>query len=118
MIICELNRSTDLNIVFNPLSYIKGIIRTSVEKRLRQYDDLTSGFEYEDISAAIWMNKYYPSTMFNGYTNIGFNNKNFQIVADYKIMLEIKYGDYMQLPPLEERVCRHNPEVIEFGDDK
>ena len=99
-------------------SRIKEMIRTSVEKKLRQYDDLTSGFEYEDISAAIWMNKYYPSTMFDGYTNISFNNKNFQIVAEYKKMLEIKYGDYMQLPPKEEQVCRHNPEVIDCGDDK
>ncbi len=98
--------------------FLKGMIRTCTEKSLRQYEDLASGFEYEDISAAIWMNKYYPNTMFDAYTNISFNNRDFQIVADYKKMLEIKYGDYMKLPPVEERVCRHNPEVIEFGDSK
>ena len=97
---------------------LKEMIRTGAEKSLRQFDDLNAEFEYEDISAAIWMNKYYPSTMFDKYTSISFNSHDFQIVADYKKMLEIKYGDYMQLPPLEERVCKHNPEVIEFSDDK
>lgn len=98
--------------------WLKDILRTGAERLLRQFDDLTSEFEYEDISAAIWMNKYYPSTMFDEYTNISFNNRNFQIVADYNKMLEIKYGDYMKLPPIEERVCKHNPEVIDFGDSE
>lgn len=97
---------------------LKELIQFSSEKKLRQFDGLTSKFEYEDISAAIWMNKYYPSNMFDEYTNIVFSDHDFQIVKDYKKMLEIKYGDYMQLPPLEERVCRHNPEVIDFGDVK
>lgn len=96
---------------------LKGMIRNGSEKRLRVFDSLTSDYEYEDISAAIWMNKYYPSTMFDEYTDISFNSRNFQIVSDYKKMLELKYGDYMQLPPLEERVCRHNPEIIDFGDN-
>lgn len=95
---------------------LKKLIRNSSEKKLRQFDGLKSEFEYEDISAAIWMNKYYPSNMFDKYTNIVFSDHEFQIVNDYKRMLEIKYGNYMQLPPIEERVCRHNPEVIDCGD--
>lgn len=95
---------------------VKEKIKNRTEKRLRQFDDLTYEFEYEDISAAIWMNKYYPGNMFNEFTSIEFAGHNFQIIGNYKKMLEIKYGDYMQLPPIEERVCRHNPEVVDFGN--
>lgn len=44
---------------------------------------------------------------FDGYT--------FTVPKKYDEILKSIYGDYMQLPPVEKRVCRHNPGIIDFG---
>lgn len=45
-----------------------------------------------------------------------FENGMFQIPADYDTFLRSCYGDYMQLPPVEQQVGRHNVTGIDFGD--
>lgn len=43
-----------------------------------------------------------------------FNGKQYMCAADPDTMLRIEYGDYMQLPPEEERVWKHHPILIDF----
>lgn len=40
--------------------------------------------------------------------------KQYMCAADPDTMLRIEYGDYMQLPPEEERVWKHHPILIDF----
>ena len=35
-------------------------------------------------------------------------------VADADATLRVEYGDYMQLPPEEDRVWKHHPILIDF----
>lgn len=48
-----------------------------------------------------------PKDMMEDYSDIGFEDGIFQAVTDYDGWLRIIYGDYMQLPPEEERVGSH-----------
>lgn len=57
---------------------------------------------------------YYPSDMFDGESFISFCGKEYRCVNDYDKILRIQYGDYMQLPPEEERVWKHHPILIDF----
>ena len=51
----------------------------------------------------------------NEYTQIKFENELFSVPAKYKEVLNSIYGDYMQLPPEDQRVFRHNAATIDFG---
>lgn len=55
-----------------------------------------------------------PAEYLNEFVNIGFENETFCAPARYKEVLTCIYGDYMQLPPEEKRVFRHNALRIDF----
>ena len=57
---------------------------------------------------------YFPGDLFSQLTSIKFCGKEYLTVKDYIKVLEICYGDYMQLPPVEERVMKHSPKLIDF----
>ncbi len=55
----------------------------------------------------------YPSSIFDEFTTITFAEKNYLVVKDYKDLLKIHFGDYMQLPPEEDRVLKHHPLIVD-----
>lgn len=57
---------------------------------------------------------YFDSDIFDEITDIHFRNKKYHTVKDKDKMLQQCYGNYMELPPKEERVWRHHPIVIDF----
>lgn len=78
--------------------------------------DWETGFDWRLMATPLSLKWLYPPEMFSEFVDIPFENHVFPIVSCYEGMLEAEYGDYMQLPPEEERVCRHNPEIIDFGE--
>lgn len=57
---------------------------------------------------------YYPADMFDEIKTVSFNGKEYCSVKDIDTVLRVQYGDYMQLPPEEERVWKHHPILIDF----
>lgn len=45
-----------------------------------------------------------------------FEGKEYNVPTDYDFVLRHIYKDYMQLPPPEDRIQKHKPEYIDFGD--
>lgn len=58
--------------------------------------------------------KYYPADMFDEIQTVMFSDKEYSAVKDIDKVLKLHYGDYMQLPPEEERVWKHHPILIDF----
>ena len=54
--------------------------------------------------------KQYPKSYFDSYIDIEFEGTKFKAITEYKEFLKTAYGDYMQLPPEEERK-RHPQEM-------
>lgn len=57
---------------------------------------------------------YYDASLFDDLTAISYCGKDYCCVADTDAVLRTDYGDYMQLPPEEERIWKHHPILIDF----
>lgn len=58
--------------------------------------------------------KYYDANMFEKIETIEFCGCNYCTVQNVDGILKQTYGDYMKLPPMEERVWKHHPIVVNF----
>jgi lipopolysaccharide cholinephosphotransferase len=57
---------------------------------------------------------YYSADLFENMGTITFCGKEYSCVADPDAFLRADYGDYMQLPPEEERMWKHHPIIIDL----
>ena len=68
------------------------------------------------LGAAVVREKtIYPRNLFESYTEIDFEGRNFSVISGYKEYLEITYGDYMKLPSEEERKTALHAEVVDLN---
>lgn len=65
-------------------------------------------------STIISAKHYYPADSFENMGSVSFCGKTYSCVADPDVFLRVDYGDYMQLPPEEERVWKHHPVIIDL----
>ena len=87
--------------------------RVKAEKYLRKWNNSNSA-EIVFIETISESKMYFPSNIFDNLFEIQFNGKEYKAVVDFDAMLKTIYGDYMQLPPEEERVWHHHPLIIDF----
>lgn len=57
----------------------------------------------------------YPADLFDVVVEIPFNGKTYYATKKYDEYLRITYGDYMKLPPEDERVWTHHPIIVDFN---
>jgi lipopolysaccharide cholinephosphotransferase len=92
-------------------------IRNKLEKQIIDgYKDLDSGYEYMSLAASENFNMFFPSHCVEELSSITFEGKQFPVSKNLDEFLTLMYGDYMQLPKEEDRICKHNPEVLDFGE--
>lgn len=60
---------------------------------------------------------YYDYDMMDDYTFLQFEDRNFMSVSKWDHALKMQYGDYMQLPPEEDRVWKHHPIFIDLNNN-
>lgn len=57
---------------------------------------------------------FFPADLFDDLIDVSFNGKEYKAIKKYDEYLKIAYGNYMELPPEEERVWKHHPIIIDF----
>lgn len=73
-------------------------------------------FVHAFLGAAVVKDKtIYPRHIFEDYTIINFEGREFSVISGYKEYLEITYGDYMKLPSEEERQAALHAEVVDLN---
>ena len=85
-----------------------------IEQNLQRYKELEESIVWMSFSSMEGLKYKFPLDMVQNYTYILFEEQELMIFEEYLEMLRIEFGDYMKLPPEEERVCKHNPVLIEF----
>lgn len=89
-------------------------VRKKCDKYIKKYQDRKDKYALISLASPEELGIVFPSDMMESFHACPFEMYHFQLTDRYEKMLDVTYGDYMKLPPEEERVCRHNPEVIAF----
>lgn len=63
------------------------------------------------------LNRQYDSDLLDSFVYLPFEDKEFSVVSKWEHALTIQYGDYMQFPPKNEQVWKHNPISIDFKNN-
>ena len=93
---------------------LKKKLKDYAEDYILKYNHLSEGYDYINLAAPAGLNLYFDPKLFEEYIKIDYDGHQFSIVKRYDEMLKLSYGDYMQLPPEEQRICKHNPEIVKF----
>ena len=93
---------------------IKQKILMKSNKKITKYRNIKEDYIWVDLSTVSTFNIHFPKTLTEEFEEIQFENYKFKIFKDYNTLLELEYGDYMKLPPIEDRVCKHNPIYIQL----
>lgn len=65
--------------------------------------------ERKGLLACLWDNVWYcDKKAFDSYTTLEFEGHEFKAFSGYDMYLRAQYGDYMQLPPEEKRIAKHD----------
>lgn len=57
---------------------------------------------------------FFPVEIFEKYIDVSFENIDFPIPENYDLYLKVAYGDYMKLPPVEQRIT-HQIQKLDLG---
>ena len=91
-------------------------LRNYSDKAKRKWNDTNKG-QYVNGSTIIESRVYYPDYMFKDFIEVEFCGKKYKSVKCFDEFLTIMYGDYMQLPPEDERIWSHRPDILSFDKD-
>lgn len=84
-------------------------LRAIAEKKVQICNDTMDDYLWVSMSTIGNSKKYYPEFIFQSYTSIKFEDTDLPILVNCDALLRLQHGDYMELPPLAERVCKHQP---------
>ena len=104
-------------------SKVIGLICKPISKKFLKRKLLNEETKYNNkdpkyitvISGANHCEDYLKKEYVEETTELEFENEKFMVPKEYKKVLQSIYGDYMKLPPEEDRKFRHNAQRINFG---
>lgn len=88
-------------------------VRQNTLKKVSRYNSQCD-LEVAAIETMASLRKPFAPDMLDAYIYLPFEDGEFMCFAGWDDHLRRKFGDYMQLPPVEERAWRHHPIVIDF----
>lgn len=100
------------NIISGNFKFLKRLYGKlhSRDKALYRYDKYITSYKFETseyagaISGAYGVKEHMPVYVFDEYVELKFEDTKFMAIKEYDLYLKKHYGDYMQLPPIENRI--------------
>jgi lipopolysaccharide cholinephosphotransferase len=94
--------------------FITKYIRIMLENVIVQFGKNNRVYTAELTSTKKILNYRYPKDLFSNLIKVAFANQEFYIFKKYDDYLKEKYGNYMELPPKEQRLLKHKPIAIDL----
>ena len=91
-------------------------IRNKLEKKILSYRTMEKDYSLASLACPASLNNIFPADVLDDVQQIDFEGTKASIYKDYDSALRITFGNYMQLPPEEERVCKHEPFIFDIGE--
>lgn len=88
-------------------------IYNATEKYIAKWNGSCENLWYSPNTITV-SKRYFSADLFEEMSVIAFNGKEYCCVKNTDAFLKSIYGDYMKLPPVEERVWKHHPLLIDF----
>lgn len=85
------------------------------EKRMTRYSFDESEYVAEFCAGFYFMRKKYPRRIYDGVVEAEFEGEKFFIMKGFDEYLRIPFGEYMELPPEEERIPHHDIVKLELN---
>ena len=123
---CKHNFSKNKNLVKRILNFLLLVFsslyrKNSLIKKIKKLAVKYNNKETEYVFCAyagIGFKERMKKECYSNYILHQFENDKFYILKGYDEYLKYAYGDYMELPPIEERTSRHKVIEIDLGDYK
>lgn len=93
---------------------VRYLLWKGAETRLSKYGTKNCAKVASLGEGATIMRMYFPREWFENVAYMDFEGYRMPVPADVDGYLKITFGDYMQLPPVEEQVARHNAAFIDL----
>jgi len=106
----------DIVLFLFPLMKIRYHLWKFCEKKMTQYPISECDAITELCSGPHYMQNEYPKNIFGSGKFVEFEGHMLTIPHDYDTYLKIAFGNYMELPPVEKRVCHHEYEFMDMNN--
>lgn len=104
-----------VNVVSFPLIFFTpSKMKSLVSSEMQRYSDTASNLVAVTGSYGAYERRIQTKDEYSEHTTLSFEGYSFSVIKSYHKMLELEYGDYMTLPPEEERVC-HGSGILDLG---
>ncbi|MDT2827537.1 LicD family protein [Enterococcus viikkiensis] len=93
--------------------YVKTLKKGNSKFWKNKYEEIVASYPFENAEYCGYMEfinevwGVFPTEWFKHYEEVEFEGHKFLSIKDRDKFLTLRYGDYMQLPPEEERVTHH-----------
>lgn len=97
--------------------FIKQLFYPSRSKIIERLDKQFYSYPFESseyagaITGIYFEKEHMPASTFKDYIELDFEGHKYMAIKDYDAYLTKHYGDYMQLPPIEQQISNHDHEV-------
>lgn len=102
------NSSITKKTVYSILSFIlKPFSWKKVLKLFDNYCSFFNRFKCDSLCNNVWgirEKEKFPLNYFDEFVDVDFENMKFKAIKNYDQWLTIRYGDYMKLPPIDQRI--------------
>ena len=100
------------NVLRMPLFYVSKLMgKKYFQNKLSALAGLKLYDECEYIGCVVWLSggerDMFKREWFDEYIEVPFEDASFRVPKEYDLVLKQTYGDYMKLPPVEERIGHH-----------